>query len=58
MYELNRTYLLRTAVKLLCRECDSTLEPVTDYFPSGEAKLLCGHRRDAMLAEPELKLAK
>ena len=53
--EPNRSYLLRTATKLLCRDCDPpTPRLVTDYFPSGKAKLVCGHRRDAGLApEPD-----
>lgn len=53
-HEINRHMLLRTQVKLLCTEC-GTIKPVTDYFAgNGEAKLNCGHRRDAGLApEPE-----
>lgn len=53
--EFNRHYLLRTATKLLRRECGS-LQLVTDYFANGEALLACHHRRDAgllPLPEPE-----
>jgi len=51
MGELNRTYLLRTKVALLCRE-RGTVQRVRDYFPRGDAELDCQHRRYAGLIEP------
>lgn len=47
---LNRTRLLRSQAKLFCSECKA-LSQVTDYFPSGESLLDCGHRRPAFLLD-------